>query len=121
MEVQVVLTDGTHPCGRVFGPMLEAKHVMQILEGKFFDDLAQKSCELAGILLELCGKAKKGKGYTIAKEILENGKALKKMQQIIKAQGGHYIKSRKMPKLKLGKDVLAKESGIIDKINANSQ
>ncbi len=117
MEVQAVLTDGTHPCGRVFGPMLEAKHVMQILEGEFFDDLAQKSCELAGILLELCGKAKKGKGYTISKEILESGKALKKMQQIIKAQGGHYIKSSKMPKIKLGKDVLAKESGTIDKIN----
>ncbi len=117
MEVRAVLTDGTHPCGRVFGPMLEAKYVMQILEGEFFDELAQKSCELAGILLELCGKTKKGKGYTKAKEILESGKALKKMQQIIKAQGGHYIKSSKMPKLKLGKDVLAKELGTIDKIN----
>ncbi len=117
IKVQAVLTDGTHPCGKVFGPALEAKYVMQILEGEFFDDLAQKSCELAGILLELCGKAKKGKGYTIAKEILESGRALKKMQQIIKAQGRHYLKSSKMPKLKLGKDVLSTGSGTIDKIN----
>jgi AMP phosphorylase len=117
MKVKVLLTDGTQPIGRAFGPALEAKYVMQILEGQFFDELAQKSCELSGTLLELSGKAKKGKGYAKAKEILASGKALKKMQQIIKAQGGKALKSCQVPEPKHGKEVLASEQGRVDKVN----
>ena len=117
MKVKVLLTDGTQPCGRAFGPALEAKYVMQILEGQFFDELAQKSCEIAGTLLELSGKAGSGKGYAMAKEILASGKALKKMQQIIKAQGGKALKSSQVPEPKQGREILAGQQGRIDKVN----
>lgn len=117
IKVKVLITDGSQPCGLAFGPALEAKYVMQILEGQFFDELAQKSCELSGTLLELSGKAKKGKGYAMAKEILQSGKALKKMQQIIKAQGGKRLKSSSIPEPKLGKNVLSSERGKIDRVN----
>lgn len=117
MKVRVLLTDGTQPSGRAFGPALEAKYVMQILEGEFFDELAQKSCELAGSLLELSGKAGKGKGYAIAKEALSSGKALKKMQEIIRAQGGKSLKSRDVPEPGQGKEILSAEQGRVDKVN----
>jgi len=65
IKVEVAITDGTKPSGKAFGPALEAKYVLQILEGDIFDNLAEKSCELAGLLLELSGKAKKGKGKKI--------------------------------------------------------
>ena len=117
MRVEAVLTDGTQPCGRAFGPMLEARHVMQILEGEIFDDLAQKSCELAGLLLELCGKAEKGKGFARAEECLKSGRALKKMQEIIRAQGAHYLRSRDMPVPKQGKIFLSKEQGKVSTVN----
>ncbi len=117
MKIEVVLTDGTQPSGKAFGPVLEAKYVMQILEGEFFDNLADKSCELAGALLELCGKAKKGKGYAVAKEILASGKALKKMQEIIKAQGKKHLHSKSIREPKGGKIVLAKKPGVIDRVN----
>jgi len=117
MRVEVLITDGSQPSGSAFGPMLEAKYVLQILEGEFFDELAEKSCELAGTLLELCGKVKKGKGFALAKEILQNGKALKKMQEIIKAQGAKYTSSSQLPEMKQGRNVLSKERGKIDCIN----
>lgn len=117
IKTEVLITDGTQPSGRAFGPALEAKYVMQILEGEFFDDLAQKSCELAGTALELCGKAKKGKGYAKAKEILDSGKALKKMRQIIRAQGGKFFNSKDVPDPKGGKEVLSTERGRVDTIN----
>ena len=47
---------------------------------------------MAGTLLELTGKARKGKGEEIAREILETGKAYAKFIQIVKAQGGEEKK-----------------------------
>ena len=40
------------------------------------------------MLLEMSGKAQKGMGQTMAKEILQSGKAYEKMKKIIAAQGG---------------------------------
>ncbi len=117
IKVEVSITDGTEPSGKAFGPALEAKHAMHVLEGKFFDNLAQKACELSGMLLELCGKAKKGKGYAIAKESLESGKALKKMKEIIKAQGARVLCSEDIGRAQFKKDIFATEDGVIQSIN----
>lgn len=55
--------------------------------------LEAKALRLAGKLLTLCYSDMKGKnnidGEVVAKEILTSGKALAKMREIIKAQGGH--------------------------------
>jgi len=117
MKVKAVITDGSEPVGKAFGPALEAKYVMETLEGKRFDALAQKSCELAGVLFELIGKTKKGKGTDYAKEILTSGKALKKMKEIINAQGKKAISSSEVKEAKFKKVVHAKKAGEISKIN----
>lgn len=89
MNVKVIITDGSHPIGYGVGPMLEALDVMSVLKNDPFAplDLKNKSLRMAGILLEMTGKYKKGKGLKVAHQILESGKALKKMEDIIKAQG----------------------------------
>ena len=117
IKVEVLLTDGTTPSGPAFGPALEAKHALMILEGKVFDNLAQKSCELAGALFELVGRKKKGEGYDYAKQILLSGKALKKMREIIKAQGEKASESAKVPKAKFSKKFFSSQSGVISRIN----
>ncbi len=117
MKVEAVLTDGTEPSGRAFGPALEAKLVLEILEGKVFDNLAQKSCELAGVLFEMLGEAKKGRGTGLAKEILASGKALEKMKQIIKAQGAKISESEGVEEAPLKKVIKATQTGEISKIN----
>ncbi|MEK6958883.1 MAG: AMP phosphorylase [archaeon] len=117
MEVESVITSGEEPCGLAFGPALEAKYAMEILEGKRFDNLAQKSCELAGVMFELVGMSKQGQGYYTAVEILKSGKALEKMKEIIKAQGGKIFSSEQIPLSKLFREVKAKEDGVIEDIN----
>ncbi|MDD3159616.1 MAG: AMP phosphorylase [Candidatus ainarchaeum sp.] len=117
MEVDAVITDGTEPSGLAFGPALEAKYALEILEGKRFDNLAQKSCECAGAVLELAKKVKVGKGYEAARVILESGKALAKMKEIIKAQGGKIFSSEDIKLAKYKKEIFAKENGVIQEFN----
>ena len=88
LRIKVVLTDGSQPIGNGIGPVLEMIDVLKVLKGKNPpEDLKKKSIMLAGEILEMVGKAPKGKGKVIAAEILESGKALKKFEEIIKAQG----------------------------------
>lgn len=117
ISTEVVLTNGTEPSGRYFGPALEARGVLEILENKYFDNLAQKSCELAGTLLELAGKAEKGKGTIHAKEILKSGRALEKFRQIIRAQGGHILDSAAVPVAPLKQSIVSAEEGQIEEFD----
>ncbi len=89
MNVRVIITDGSHPIGNGIGPLLEAEDVMAVLRNDPLapQDLKEKSLMMAGILLEMVCKCSKGDGVKIAQEMLESGKALKKMNEIIDAQG----------------------------------
>ncbi|MEK6937896.1 MAG: thymidine phosphorylase [Nanoarchaeota archaeon] len=89
MKVKVVITDGSHPIGYGIGPLFESDNVMSVLrnEARAPSDLKNKAIFMAGLLLEMTGKYKKGEGAKKAKEILESGKALTKMEQIIHFQG----------------------------------
>jgi len=98
LRLKVVLTDGKGPIGNGIGPVLEMNDVLKVLERKDSPkDLEEKSIMLAGKLLEMAEKSKKGQGEKLAKKILDSGKALKKFEQILKAQKG------KIKKLKPGK------------------
>lgn len=80
--------------GRGIGPVLEAKDVFQVLEQHKDRPLAleAKAIRLAGKLLNLCFADMPGKknflGEDAAQELLVSGKALTKMREIIKVQGG---------------------------------
>ncbi len=90
IKVKVVITPAKEPIGRGIGPALEARDVLRVLQQHKFKplDLENKSCKLAGKLLELKGFCRAGKGILIAKQQIKNGEAWKKMNQIIIAQGG---------------------------------
>jgi AMP phosphorylase len=89
IRVECALTYGDSPVGRTIGPNLEVREALAILEGgEEPRSLIQKSLSLAGIALEMSGKAAKGQGYQMADEILRSGKALRKLRQIIEIQGG---------------------------------
>ncbi len=87
--VQVVITDGRQPIGRGIGPVLEARDVMQVLQNDPAapSDLRQKALRLAGRVLEFDPDVRGGDGFDIARDILDSGRALAKMQDIIEAQG----------------------------------
>lgn len=90
LKIEVILTDGSSPIGRGVGPVLEMREVIKVLRGDKDapKDLREKSLILSGKILEMTDKAVKGKGYELAKQILDSGKAWIKFQEIIRAQHG---------------------------------
>lgn len=88
IEMRVVLTDGSQPIGNGIGPLLEIRDVLSVLHRKDPPkDLERKSLYLAGILLEMMKKAKRGEGEHLAQRILDSGAAFEKFNEILIAQG----------------------------------
>ncbi len=117
-KIICVLVKNKGPLGDGIGPVLEMIDVLKVLDPqqKGPRDLQTKSLLLAGKLLELTGKAKRNKGYFLAEEILESGKAFAKFKQIIKAQKGKTDFSKLKP-AEFKKDIHSKKSGRILEIN----
>jgi len=90
IKVECALTYGDTPIGHTIGVNLEVREALQVLEGANVpSSLIQKSVAISGIVLEMAGKAQVGNGAEIATKLLESGKALEKMRQIIEIQGGN--------------------------------
>lgn len=88
LKLKTVFTDGTKPVGQGVGPVLEIRDVLSVLkQDRIISDLESKAIFLSGEILELSGKAKKGKGVNLASEILKSGSAFMKFKEIISAQG----------------------------------
>ena len=89
LQLEVIITDGRQPIGRGIGPVLEARDAMQVLNNHpgAPADLREKALQLAGRILEFDPDVRGGQGYMIARDILDSGRALAKMEAIIKAQG----------------------------------
>ncbi len=89
LSLDVVITDGRQPIGFGIGPVLEARDVMRVLENdpRAPMDLRQKALRLAGRLIECDPDVRGGEGFAIARDILDSGRALAKMNAIIEAQG----------------------------------
>lgn len=115
MKVKVIVTDGSQPIGNGIGPLLEVEDVMKVLSNDCSAprDLRKKALSMSGVLLEMIGKAKKGKGYQMAKEVLEDGRALQQMEKIIATQGP--VKKPKLGKFK--RDFISSKPGKVKEID----
>ncbi len=118
MKVKVIITDGKQPIGNGIGPLLEMIDVMNVLknEKNAPEDLRQKAIMESGILLELTGKARPGRGKKMAEHLLKSGHAWRKFQQIINAQG----KKRIPPLAKYSKNVVSPRAGRVKSIENKS-
>ncbi len=114
IRVQCAVTYGEQPVGFAVGPALEAQEALKTIMGMGRAyDLIDKATDIAGILLEMSGKAK-GNGGEIALEILKSGKAEEKLREIIEAQGGDP--NVKPDDIALGSErftVRSKEDGVV--------
>jgi AMP phosphorylase len=122
MILKVILTDGSQPVGNGIGPALEARDVLWLLrnDSRAPSDLRKKSLRMAGYMLEMAGKAEKGKGFKLALKILKKGMAYAKMVEIIKAQKGKEVNPEDIPLGKFCYDVTAKKTGRIAIIDNNA-
>jgi thymidine phosphorylase len=90
VAVRPILTDGVQPVGRGIGPALEARDVLDVLQGVAGapQDLRARAVALAGALLEFAGAEPAGGGAAAAEAALADGRAWRKFQRICEAQGG---------------------------------
>ncbi len=111
LHVKVVFTDGSQPIGRGIGPSLEAEDVLKVLQNHPHapKDLKDKSLFLAGELLELAHKVKKGKGRILAEETLQSGKAYEKFLRILEKQG----KIKTLLRAKFQHEITSPISGVL--------
>jgi len=112
IKAKVIITNGREPIGNGVGPALEARDVLWVLSNDPRGplDLKRKSLMMAGIMLEMAGK--KG-GLSLAKEILESGKAYDKMKEIIKMQGKRIDDASKIKLGHIKYDVIVKKEGVV--------
>jgi len=118
-HMKVIITDGRQPIGNGIGPSLEARDVLWVLKNDALapKDLREKSIRMAGLILEMGGKAKKGMGKRIAKELLETGLAYDKMTEIIKAQGEKQTNPNRIRLGKYQADIKAGKSGRVKQVD----
>ncbi|OLS18805.1 MAG: AMP phosphorylase [Candidatus Heimdallarchaeota archaeon LC_3] len=88
IRVECGITYGSSPVGHNIGPALEAREALDALINpkEASNSLIEKSTTLAGILLEMMGKALRGQGQAKARDILYKGDAYSKMKEIMEAQ-----------------------------------
>lgn len=111
-----VITDGSQPIGNGIGPALELMDILKVLDPKVKGpkDLEKKALFLAGNILEMTGKAKKGQGIPMAEQILYSGQAFKKFKDIVKAQSGDL---RRIKYAKLKRHIVSEKNGKITEID----
>jgi thymidine phosphorylase len=116
LALDAVITDGRQPVGRGIGPVLEARDVMQVLNNDPAapSDLRVKALRLAGRVLEFDPDLRGGDGFAVARDILDSGRALAKMNEILDAQGR---RAEPPPLARLTHDVVAPDDGVVTGID----
>ncbi len=134
IKIRVLLHRTDEPAGRGIGPVLETREALRVLEQKPNRpaDLETRSLNLAGNLLDLCladspkklqdeVKEEYGNGFEWATKLLQDGSALKKLKEIIKAQGGNTrVTSDSLNPGKFSFEVKAHGHGVVRQINGKS-
>lgn len=115
LSLDVVITDGRQPIGQGIGPVLEARDVMRVLENdpRAPMDLRQKALRLAGRMLEADPDVRGGDGFAVARDILDSGRALKKMNDLIDAQGRRAFDHHHPQLGRLSFEVHARGDGVV--------
>jgi len=115
LVLDVVITDGSQPVGQGVGPVLETRDVMRVLHNDPLapHDLREKALRLAGRMIEFHPDVRGGAGYAIARDILDSGRALARMQAIIEAQGAHSFDAAHPPLGQLSFEVGAPAAGVV--------
>jgi len=115
LSLDAVITDGRQPVGRGIGPVLEARDVLQVLNNDPAApaDLRLKSLRLAGRVLEFDPDLRGGDGFSVARDILDSGRALAKLNAIIDAQGRRDFDWRRPRLAPLVHEVTADRDGMV--------
>lgn len=121
-ETVCIITNMDQPLGKMVGNNLEVIEAIEALKGNIQEDVKNVVLELGAYILKLDGKGNNiEENKKIIEEIIKNGKAYNKFEELVKNQGGDisYIQDiNKFEKAKYIVPVIAKKCGYIEKLNA---
>ncbi len=119
-KARALISDMNSPLGYKTGNLLELEEVLDVLQGKGPENVRRLSLTLAALLLHDLGKAgTRDEAFRQVEKLLDEGKALKKFQDMVQAQGGNFAAVEKgVPREYLLKTETAKHDGIISKLDA---
>ena len=119
-KVQLVYSDMSEPLGMEIGKRNEIIEAIEVLKGNIKGRLFEESIEIASRMICLCNLSKNAEeGRKLAEETIENGMALKKFKDFIKAQGGNQEVVEDydiMKNPKYSRDVRGKQLSEIDDV-----
>ncbi|HOO77918.1 MAG TPA: thymidine phosphorylase [bacterium] len=121
-DARAVISDMNQPLGRYAGNALEVKETIACLKGEGPDDLMTLTYEIAGMMLEMGGKAGSiAEGKDLARAAISDGRAAAKFAEMIAWQGGDPAcvdDPSLLPAAGQRFDLLADASGYIARLNA---
>ena len=119
-ETVAYITEMDCPLGKSIGNSLEVLEAIETLKGNGPKDLSEVSFALATKMLELAKVGTYEECYKKVTEVIESGKALEKLKELIEKQGGdtRVINDYSLfKKAKIKVDVVSKNEGYISRIN----
>ena len=112
------------PLGTHVGNALEVKEAIDILAGRAGGDLKAVSLTLGGHMLVLAGRAKdQEEAVRMLEHALESGAGLRKLEEMITAQGGDSRVCRDLsllPQAPVRKQILCGRSGYVNRMNTTA-
>ena len=115
-----VVSDMDQPLGLAVGNALEVEEAIAALKGQGPDDFTELCMTLGALMLIAGGKAKEeAEARKMLQTVIEDGSALKKMAEFVKAQGGDetvVYDTQLLPKASMIEPLAAQKSGYVQKI-----
>ncbi len=115
-----VISDMDQPLGNMVGNALEVKEAIDTLLGKGAEDFTELCYTLGSYMLMMGGKAEsEEQGKEMLKKVIEDGSALNKLAEFVKAQGGDermVYNPELLPKASLIEPVCAPKDGWVNKL-----
>ncbi len=115
-----VISDMDQPLGLAVGNILEVQEAIATLRGEGPDDFTQLCMCLGSYMLVAGGKAEdETSAREMLREVIENGKALDKLAEFVKAQGGdpsYVYEPEKFELAMIQEEIPAPQAGYIQKI-----
>lgn len=121
-KIVALITDMDMPLGHAIGNSIEVWESCEVLKGRGPDDLRDVSVCLAANMLYVAGKGSLEECTELVKETINSGKALKKLREMVLAQGGNLSEFEKSDYLASLEGyeykVFSDEDGYIFKVDA---
>jgi pyrimidine-nucleoside phosphorylase len=121
-KVEALITGMEQPLGNAIGNAVEVKEAIDTLNGKGPQDLLDLVLELGGMMLVISGiESSPSAARRMLRTNIAQKKGLKKLAELIEAQGGNpevIDNSDLLPQPKTKIEIKAEVSGYIEKINA---